>query len=100
MRKRPDLDSFNFANPFYAHSPTDQLVSFEGWAVLPVSFTLTGRRVEEAEAELRELADLDDDVEAVAVFRLVDGDGAQLIIATQAGYDLGERFRPVATDAV
>jgi hypothetical protein len=99
MRKRPDLDTFDVATRFYVHSPTGQLVAFLGWAMLPTSFVRTSLSAEEAERDVRDLADLDDETEAVAVFHVVHNQATSLLIATQAGYDLGERFQPASNDA-
>ncbi len=98
MKRRPDLDTFNLAAPFYRHGPTRQLVRFEGWARWPVSFARTELGDTEAEADIRQLEEIDDEAEYVAVFRLVDRDPTALLIATRAGYDIGERFEPVTND--
>jgi hypothetical protein len=66
---RPDLDGFE-PGAFYRNDHTDVVVEFIGVAVMP------------------ELHD-----EYVGMFRYVDGGGG--LIATQAGYDHGERFTPL-----
>jgi hypothetical protein len=70
MSDRPDLDSFT-VGALYRHDDTDQVFEFRGIARMP---------------EMRE--------ERVGVFELVDNPG-ELLVATNTGYDHGERFTPV-----
>lgn len=67
---RPDLDSFE-RGCLYRHDHTDQIYEFRGFARVP---------------ELGE--------ERVGVFESMEHPG-ELILATHAGYDHGERFTPV-----
>jgi hypothetical protein len=70
MTDRPDLDSFGLTG-LYRHDDTDHVFEFLGAARVP------------------ELGD-----ERVGVFESIDHRG-ELILATRAGYDHGERFTPV-----
>jgi hypothetical protein len=67
---RPDLDSFE-RGCLYRHDHTDHIFEFRGTARVP---------------ELEE--------ERVGIFESMDHTG-ELILATNAGYDHGERFTPV-----
>jgi len=70
MTDRPDLDSFE-RDCLYRHDHTDHVFEFLGTARVP---------------ELGE--------ERVGVFESIDHAG-ELLIATHAGYEHGERFTPV-----
>ena len=71
--KRPDLDGF-VPDAFYVHHPSAQLVTFEGWTLLP-------------------------DGEPAGVFRYVDVRPANCLIAHSGGYENGERFQALSNDA-
>ena len=70
MTDRPDLDSFDLGG-LYRCDHTDHVFEFRGVARVP------------------EFGD-----ERVGVFESIDHRG-ELIVATNAGYDHGERFTPV-----
>jgi hypothetical protein len=70
MTDRPDLDSFE-RGTLYRNDDTDQVFEFRGVARVP---------------ELRD--------ERVGVFESLEHAG-ELLIATSAGYDHGERFTPI-----
>jgi hypothetical protein len=74
MTDRPDLDSFE-RGCLYRHDHTDQVYEFRGIARVP---------------EL--------DEERVGIFESID-DAGEVILATNAGYDHGERFTPIG-DAI
>ena len=74
MRDRPDLPLFE-RGCLYRNDHTDQVYEFRGVAMVP------------------ELGD-----ERVGVFESVDNP-SELILATNAGYDHGERFTPLG-DAI